>query len=122
MNQLLRGNPRLLLSALPFAAAVILAKVLLEMGDWTIFELSPLLAGAISAEVFILGFLLSGTAGDFKEAERLPGEVAAGLEARAVITRPFVGEGLRVTVGTPEEDDVFLAAFDEVAAARTTVG
>jgi histidinol-phosphate aminotransferase len=40
--------------------------------------------------------------------------VAAQLEARAVITRPFAGEGLRVTVGTPEEDDVFLAALDEV--------
>ena len=35
-------------------------------------------------------------------------------EARAVITRPFAGEGIRVTVGTPEEDDVFLAALDDV--------
>ena len=41
-------------------------------------------------------------------------ELAAALEARAVITRPFAGEGLRVTVGTPEEDDVFLAALDSV--------
>jgi histidinol-phosphate aminotransferase len=40
--------------------------------------------------------------------------VAAALEARAVITRPFAGEGLRVTVGTPEEDDVFLGALDAV--------
>jgi histidinol-phosphate aminotransferase len=39
---------------------------------------------------------------------------AAALELRAVITRPFAGEGLRVTVGTPEEDDVFLAALDDV--------
>ncbi len=43
-------------------------------------------------------------------------EVAAALEARAVITRPFAGEGIRVTVGTPEEDDVFLAALDAVDA------
>ncbi|MCZ2829813.1 histidinol-phosphate transaminase [Modestobacter sp. VKM Ac-2986] len=41
-------------------------------------------------------------------------EVAAALEARAVITRPFPGEGLRVTVGSKGEDDVFLAALDEV--------
>ncbi|MQA35189.1 histidinol-phosphate transaminase [Modestobacter roseus] len=41
-------------------------------------------------------------------------EVAAALESRAVITRPFAGEGLRVTVGTPEEDDVFLGALDAV--------
>ncbi|MGZ4571211.1 MAG: histidinol-phosphate transaminase [Blastococcus sp.] len=48
-------------------------------------------------------------------------ELAAALEARAVITRPFAGEGLRVTVGSPEEDDVFLAALDDVRAA-TPVG
>jgi histidinol-phosphate aminotransferase len=46
-------------------------------------------------------------------------EVAAALESRAVITRPFAGEGIRVTVGTPDEDDVFLAALDEVRAAAT---
>ena len=44
--------------------------------------------------------------------------VAAALEARAVITRPFAGEGIRVTVGAPDEDDVFLAALDDV---RTSV-
>jgi histidinol-phosphate aminotransferase len=43
--------------------------------------------------------------------------LAAALEARAVITRPFPGEGVRVTVGSPEEDDVFLAALDDVRSA-----
>jgi histidinol-phosphate aminotransferase len=42
------------------------------------------------------------------------GPLAAALEARAVITRPFPGEGVRVTVGSPEEDDAFLAALDAV--------
>jgi histidinol-phosphate aminotransferase len=42
--------------------------------------------------------------------------LAGALEDRAVITRPFAGDGIRVTVGTPEEDDVFLAALDEVRA------
>jgi len=42
--------------------------------------------------------------------------LAAALEARAVITRPFAGDGVRVTVGTPEEDDAFLAALDDVRA------
>jgi histidinol-phosphate aminotransferase len=44
-------------------------------------------------------------------------ELASALEARAVITRPFPGDGVRVTVGTPEEDDIFLAALDDVRAA-----
>ncbi|MCW2633904.1 MAG: histidinol-phosphate aminotransferase [Blastococcus sp.] len=43
--------------------------------------------------------------------------LAAALEARAIITRPFAGEGIRVTVGTPEEDDLFLAALDDVRSA-----
>ncbi len=46
-------------------------------------------------------------------------ELAAALEARGVITRPFPGEGIRVTVGAPDEDDVLLAALDDVAATTT---
>ena len=72
-----RGNPRLLAATLPWVVVVVVLKLVVEIADWHVFDLSPLLAGAIGAEVFILGFLLSGTAGDFKEAERLPGELAA---------------------------------------------
>jgi histidinol-phosphate aminotransferase len=42
--------------------------------------------------------------------------LAGALESRAVITRPFAGEGVRVTVGSPEENDIFLAALDDVRA------
>src|SRR4051794_34090284 len=82
-KHLFRGNPRLLLGALPWAVGVIVLKLVAHKigAEW--LNLSPLLAGAIAAEVFILGFLLSGTAGDFKEAERLPGEVASSLETMA---------------------------------------
>ncbi len=82
-KHLFRGNPRLLIGALPWAAAVVVLKALAHALDVEVLNLSPLLAGAIAAEVFILGFLLTGTAGDFKEAERLPGEVAASLETMA---------------------------------------
>jgi len=82
-KNLFRGNPRLLVSALPWALAVVVIKLLADRADLQIFEVNPLLAGAIAAEVFIVGFLLNGTAGDFKEAERLPGEVAASLESIA---------------------------------------
>jgi hypothetical protein len=81
--RLFRGNPRLLVGALPWAVAVIVLKLVAHHYDAEWINLSPLLAGAIAAEVFILGFLLSGTAGDFKEAERLPGEVAGSLETMA---------------------------------------
>lgn len=82
-QHLFRGNPRLLIRAAPWVLLVLAFKLLIELTDSYLFELSPLLAGAIGAEVFILGFLLNGTAGDFKEAEKLPGELAASLETIA---------------------------------------
>lgn len=38
---------------------------------------------------------------------------AAACEAAGVIVRPFPGEGVRVTVGTAEENDTFLAAAEK---------
>jgi histidinol-phosphate aminotransferase len=40
---------------------------------------------------------------------------AAGCEQRRVIVRGFAGAGARVTIGTPEENDRFLAAAAELA-------
>lgn len=41
-------------------------------------------------------------------------EVYLALERRGVVTRPFSGEGIRVTIGTPDENDRFLATLAEV--------
>ncbi|MFC5888577.1 histidinol-phosphate transaminase [Kitasatospora aburaviensis] len=43
-------------------------------------------------------------------------ELARACEERGVLVRPFAGEGVRVTVGTGEENDAFLAAIAEVLA------
>jgi histidinol-phosphate aminotransferase len=40
-------------------------------------------------------------------------DFALACEKAGVIVRPFPGEGVRVTVGTPEENDQFLAAAEE---------
>ncbi|MER7168826.1 histidinol-phosphate transaminase [Micromonospora sp. NPDC000207] len=39
-------------------------------------------------------------------------EFGRSCESRGVIVRPFAGDGVRVTIGTPEENDVFLAAAE----------
>jgi hypothetical protein len=83
VTKFFRGNPRLLLQAVPVAVAMILAKWLYDPSPLKHLDFSPLLTGVIAAEVFIVGFILSGTAADFKEAERLPGEVAGSLESIA---------------------------------------
>ena len=41
-------------------------------------------------------------------------EIYVGLEERGVVTRPFSGVGIRVTIGTPAENDRFLATLAEV--------
>jgi histidinol-phosphate aminotransferase len=40
------------------------------------------------------------------------GEFAAACERRGVIVRAFQGEGVRVTIGTPEENDAFLTVAE----------
>jgi hypothetical protein len=83
MTKVLRGNPRLLLQVLPVAIVVVMLKWLYDLSPLRHLALSPLLTGLIAAEVFIVGFILSGTAADFKEAERLPGELAGSLDSIA---------------------------------------
>jgi histidinol-phosphate aminotransferase len=42
-------------------------------------------------------------------------DIALELERRGVVIRPFSGEGIRVTIGSPAENDRFLATLAEVA-------
>ncbi len=39
-------------------------------------------------------------------------EFGQACESHGVIVRPFAGDGVRVTIGTPEENDAFLAAAE----------
>ena len=77
------SKPAPVFGVLPVAAVMVLLKWLYDLSPLKHLELSPLLAGVIAAEVFIVGFILSGTAADFKEAERLPGEVVGSLDSIA---------------------------------------
>ena len=43
-------------------------------------------------------------------------EIHLGLEQRGVVTRPFPNEGIRVTIGTAEENDRFLSTLAAVVA------
>jgi predicted membrane chloride channel (bestrophin family) len=73
----------LLGNAVVSVAAVIALKLAAHGLGWEIISLNPLFSGIIAANVFLLGFLLSGVLADYKESERLPGELAASLETMA---------------------------------------
>jgi hypothetical protein len=72
---------RLMLTTLPYVAFVLLIKFGIELGiGWKgIIEFSD--AGMVfTGGIFLIGFMLAGTMSDFKESEKLPGELACTFE------------------------------------------
>jgi predicted membrane chloride channel (bestrophin family) len=76
----INNRHRLLLRVSAIVALVLCAKLLVHFLGWEIISINPLFSGIIAANVFLMGFLLSGVLSDFKESERLPGELAASIE------------------------------------------
>jgi predicted membrane chloride channel (bestrophin family) len=70
----------LLLRVSAIVVIVVGAKFLVHFLGWEILSINPLFSGIIAANVFLMGFLLNGVLSDFKESERLPGELSACLE------------------------------------------
>ena len=60
---------------------VIFLKLIAHWVQWEIISLNPLFSGIVAANVFLMGFLLSGVLGDYKESERLPGELATSIDS-----------------------------------------
>ena len=71
---------RLLLRVSAVVGVVVSAKLIVHFVGWEIISINPLFSGIVAANVFLMGFLLSGVLSDFKESERLPGELSACLE------------------------------------------
>jgi hypothetical protein len=68
---------------LPILALVVIAKLVARHFGWEPITITTLFSGVITANVFLLGFLLAGVLTDYKESERLPGELAARVSALA---------------------------------------
>jgi len=67
----------------PFIVATALAKLAMHRLGWDDVELNTLHSGLVAGNIFLIGFLLSGTLSDYKESERIPTEVAARAETIA---------------------------------------
>ena len=84
-----------LLRVIVLVAVILAAKALAHYLGWEVITVNALFTGIIAANVFLMGFLLSGVLADYKESERIPGEVSACLENLAQEVRG-------VGVGKPE--------------------
>ncbi len=72
---------RLALKVALIVGIVIFLKLIAHWFRWEIISLNPLFSGIVAANVFLMGFLLSGVLGDYKESERLPGELTTSIDS-----------------------------------------
>ncbi len=69
----------LALSVAPIIVIVAVLKYVYHQYDFEVLPPSSFMSGLISANVFLLGFLISSVLLDYKESEKVPGELAAAL-------------------------------------------
>ncbi|MEK9156748.1 MAG: hypothetical protein AAB448_01260 [Patescibacteria group bacterium] len=71
----------LTLRVIPIVLIAIAIKSAFFFFEVPFFELNSYFSTLVAANVFLLGFLISGVLPDYKEAEKLPAEIAASLDA-----------------------------------------
>jgi hypothetical protein len=64
-----------------FAGVVTAIKLITIQYEFEPVQFSAILGSMISANIFLMGFMLTGVLADYKEAERIPDEVAVSVEA-----------------------------------------
>lgn len=74
---------RLSFKVIPFVAVIIVLKLFTHQLGFEFLTLNTLFGAIISANIFLIGFLISGVLVDYKEAERIPSELSSSLEALA---------------------------------------
>jgi hypothetical protein len=65
----------------PLIVGIIVLKLFLHYLGWEVLSLNPLFTSIVAATTFLLGFLITGVLTDYKESEKIPGDMAASLAA-----------------------------------------
>ena len=124
----LNNEVRFLLRVGSVTALVVVAKIIVHAVSWEVISLNALFTGIIAANVFLMGFLLSGVLSDYKESERLPGELSACLENMAQevvgigISKPEANVGPCLTRLSQLTNDVHGYFYKKVAIADLLEG
>jgi len=83
MVQLFHPKWEMAVRVFPVIAIIAILKIIAHYYNWEFFGLNALFAALISANIFLIGFNISGVLADFKEGEKLPAELASSIEAIA---------------------------------------
>jgi hypothetical protein len=79
MEMARKKNIWIFFKALLVVAVIIGIKFLIHIYNMEFLTLNNLFSGIIAANVFLMGFLLSGVLSDYKESEKIPGEIASSI-------------------------------------------
>ncbi|MCS7133274.1 MAG: hypothetical protein NZ921_00535 [Candidatus Caldarchaeum sp.] len=95
-------RPAVALKAVKVAIPVLVLKTAVAFAGLEFMSLNPLVGSIVAGTIFVMGFVLAGVISDYKEAERMPGEIRSALdriwtEARLLYTtnRSFDIEAVR---------------------------
>lgn len=72
---------KLAAQTLIFVALLLAVRVAVEELEWEFVEVSSLLTALVSGGIFVVALVVSGTLTDYKESERVPAEITAGLSS-----------------------------------------
>ncbi|MEI6603188.1 MAG: hypothetical protein WCL54_06840 [Clostridia bacterium] len=110
MHNIIKKGYRIIFKVLGLVAILVLIKLLFHALNFEIISLNALFTGIIGANVFLLSFLLSGVLTDYKESEKIPGEMAAIFSTLAdeydtafqLKQNPVLREGLQESLALNE--------------------
>ncbi len=74
---------KLAIKTIPFVIVIVLFKFTAHYFGYEFLALNSLFTAIISANIFLIGFLISGILVDYKEGEKLPGDLSASMETMA---------------------------------------
>ena len=75
---------RILIQVTSIVGLVVAAKLILHRLGWEGISINQLFSALVASDVFLLGFLLNGVLSDYKESEKIPGEIASALSLLAL--------------------------------------
>jgi len=79
----LHSRWRLALKTIPLVVLILLIKFPVHYFGYEFLTINALFTAIISANIFLIGFLISGVLADYKESEKLPGDLSASMESMA---------------------------------------
>jgi|WetSurMetagenome_2_1015567.scaffolds.fasta_scaffold01429_6 hypothetical protein len=81
MEKIRPKNFWIFVKAIVLVMVIVIIKFLIHSFELEFLTINNLFSGIIAANVFLMGFLLSGVLSDYKESEKIPGEIASSINS-----------------------------------------